>query len=246
MKRLLKCTLIIFLLGVLPLPSIAQTVQQDLYWIRYYAQFKLNPKFTWHFEIDDRRYFGSNDEAQLIIHNPLHYKWTPYLDVALGLSYASTHSQKNQGLRVPEWRPFQEVNLDFFPKQKLNRPLTFRFRLDERFVHENDGMELEDGTLYSTRFRFRLQSAWQLFALHEGKQRMLVKVYNEVMIHNGDVSKTFDQNRIYGGVEYYFHPNLSLEAGYQGQYQAGSGDKYYDRHILRMSLNHKINLQKKK
>ena len=220
----------------------AQTTVQKIYWLRYYGQFKLGEKIAWHLEADDRFYFDTNNGFQLIIHNHLHYKINPYLDVATGLSYSRAHSNKNPNLVVPEWRPFQEVNIDFFPKLKQHKPITFRLRVDERFIHQNDGTELQTGTKYSTRIRFRLQTAWQLTSFNEGERKLIIKANDEYMVHRGDVLTTFDQNRIYGALEYYFRPNLSLEAGYLNLYQANGTEKHFLRHILRITLTHKLSL----
>ncbi len=42
---------------------------QSLYWIRYYNQLSLNQKWTWHNEIDDRRFFENNTQHHLIVHS---------------------------------------------------------------------------------------------------------------------------------------------------------------------------------
>lgn len=69
------------------------------------------------------------------------------------------------------------------------------------------------------------------------------------MINAGQkiVYNTFDQNRIYAGLQYGFNKNITFELGYLNSFQQRAGGvDYYDRDIIRFTLYHKINLQKKK
>ncbi len=147
---------------------------------------------------------------------------------------------------VPEWRPLQEMNVDVFPKMRQHKPITFRFRVDERFIHANNGTELQSGSTYNTRFRFRIQSAWQVASFDDEKKQLVAKVNDEYMLQQGDVQTTFDQNRIYGALEYYFKPSISLELGYLNIYQANGTDKHFLRHVIRLTFAHRIRLYKEK
>ncbi len=74
-------------------------------------------------------------------------------------------------------------------------------------------------------------------------------VYDEIMINGGKniVKNTFDQNRIYGALQYGVNKNIALELGYLNSFQQRpSGVDYFDRDIIRFTFYHKINLQKKK
>ena len=57
---------------------------------------------------------------------------------------------------------------------------------------------------------------------------------------------TFDQNRIYFGVQYGLNENLAVELGYLKSFQQRpNGTDYFDRDIIRLSIFHKINFIKK-
>lgn len=239
MKRLIA--VIIFIQFTLSL-AYSQTTVQNLYWLRYYAQFKLSERTSWHFELDDRFFFETSNAFQLIVHNHFHYKISPYFDVAAGLSYSRTNSTRTPTLVVPEWRPFQEVHVDFFPSMRQHKPVIFRLRVDERFIHANNGTELQSGLRYNTRFRFRFQTAWQIASFKEGKKQLVAKANDEYMVQYGDVVTTFDQNRIYGAIEYFFKPSMSLELGYLNIYQANGTDKHFLRHIMRFTFTHRLRL----
>lgn len=219
-----------------------QTTSQGQYWLRYYAQVRTGERTSLHVEVDERRFFSTHEEAQFVVHGHFHYRMNPYLDVAAGLTYTRTHSIRNHDLLIPEWRPFQEVSADFFPRQTTHKPLTFRFRMDERFVRLNDGYELQDGTLYVTRARFRLQTAWQLFAIED--RRLMVKLHDEVMIHWGDVRSTFDQNRISLAADYAFNRRFSLECSYIDIWQSVGVDEFVHRSAVRLTLFHRMDLLK--
>ena len=58
------------------------------------------------------------------------------------------------------------------------------------------------------------------------------------------VKNTFDQNRIYGALNYSFKPSFSIELGYMNWYQQRSnGVDFYNRNIFRLSLFHQISLK---
>jgi hypothetical protein len=218
---------------------------QSLYWLRYYNQLTLNSKLVWHNEIEDRRFLENNRQHHLIMHSRLHYKFFPNADAALGFTYSLQSPQDQHAtidLVVPEKRIVQEVN--------LSNPLTKRLiiqqrlRIDERFIHKNNGKELLDGYDFNFRFRYRLQAAYRINKL-EATNATIIKLSDELMVNAGKniVYNHFDQNRIYVGIEQGINKTISAELGYLHWYQQrASGNQFFDRDIIRFTLNHKIKL----
>jgi hypothetical protein len=222
-----------------------QVTNQDLYWVRYYAQWQLNSKLVCHNEIEERRFFTANTHHHLIIHSRLHYKFSTLLQVAAGFTYSlqSPHDPyATSQLTIPELRPVQEMTYTYPLTKQLN--LQQRLRIDERFIHKNNGKELEEGYVFNFRFRYRIQISYRL-GNEETTKKLLLKLSDELMVNAGKniVYNYFDQNRLYVGAEKELTKNFSLEAGYLYWYQQrASGYEFYNRNIVRLTFYHKLNL----
>jgi hypothetical protein len=235
----------LFLLFSLGLTAQKTVTNQSLYWLRYYNQLTLNSKLVWHNEIEDRRFFDNNRQHHLIIHSRLHYKFLPNADAAIGFTYSLQSPQDPNAtinIVVPEKRIVQEFNLS----NPLSKRLTFqqRFRIDERFIHKNNGKELSEGYDFNFRFRYRLQASY-ILSKAEAKNTTTLKIADELMVNAGKtiIYNQFDQNRIYIGIEQGFGKGVSAELGYLHWYQQrASGNQFFDRDIIRFTLNHKIKL----
>jgi Protein of unknown function (DUF2490) len=224
-----------------------ESINQELYWTRYYNQLTINNKWVWHHEIDNRRFFENNRQHHLILHSHLHYKFIPNADVSVGLTYSrqSPHDANSTSTLVtPEIRPFQEINLT----QSLSKRLAIsqRFRIDERFIHKNNGKELLDGYDFNVRLRYRLQA---VVTFGDQKKRIKAfKVFDEIMINSGNniVLNQFDQNRIYTAFEFGLTKHLSTELGYMYWHQQrNTGYQFFNRNILRFTLYHRLSISQK-
>ena len=218
---------------------------QELYWLRYYNQISFNKKWVWHNEVENRRFFKNNSQHQLVTHTHLHYKAFPNLDMALGLTYFLQSPQdpnSTSSFIVPEIRPFQEIAYtNSFTKRFA---LQQRIRVEERYIHKNDGKILQDGYNFNFRFRYRLQASFKL-RKDDRNPQTIVKIGDELMINGGEsvVYNQFDQNRFYAALEQEINKNVSIELSYINWYQQRSaGNQFFDRDIVRLTLYHKINL----
>lgn len=240
---------IILLLIVFRLKSVAQqkeVIHQALYWTRYYNQLSINPQWAWHNEIDNRRFFNNNKQHHLIIHSHIHYKIHPNFDAALGLTYSRQSPQFPDAaskLVVPEIRPFQEFNFTSVISKRLS--LIQRLRIDERFIHRNNGKTLLDGYDFNFRVRLRLQANWVVSKTISTHQTTL-KIANELMVNAGRLIalNPFDQNRIYFGIEQKMSKKAAVELGYLHWYQQrSSGYQFFSRDIIRLTLYHRLTLK---
>jgi Protein of unknown function (DUF2490) len=154
----MKLYILILLLLFCKTNTIAQNkevTKQSFYWTRYYNQLKINEKLNWHNEFDNRTFFKNNKHNQFIINSILHNKLSKKIDVAFGLTYSLQEQQipnVKSTLTVLEIRPLQEITFSSFLTKKIT--LQQRFRIEERFIHQNNGTELLDGYNFNFRFRY--------------------------------------------------------------------------------------------
>ncbi len=242
-KRITLFSILLFLSCVVAAQK--AVTNQTLYWLRYYNQLALNNKWTWHNEIEDRRFFEHNRQHHFIVHSRLHYAFFKNADAAIGFTYSlqSPHDPDAANvLVVPENRIVQELNL----RNPLTTRLTLhqRLRIDERFIHKTDGKELIDGYDFNVRFRYRLQATYKV-SRPDAKNPITLKLSDELMVNTGKniLYNQFDQNRIYVGIEQRLYKGISLEIGYLHWYQQrASGNQFFDRDIIRLTLSHQIEL----
>jgi hypothetical protein len=240
-KWLLLASLLVWLFQS---PVLAQdnVTHQNLFWGRLMLQTNIGKRFFVINEIDNRRFYNGNTQHHTIQHNHLHFRVNPSCDIALGQTFSWQNPQFPDAqvkLTVPEIRPFQELNA----VQKISPRVVFatRVRVDERFIHKNNGTELLNGYNFNMRYRLRLQYQFLLWKNKNGN----VKLSDELMVNSGKNVNFFDQNRIYLAYEHNFSKKFSAELGYLRWYQQRQQfDTYFQRDILRLTLFGKINLPK--
>jgi hypothetical protein len=244
MKLKNKLLILILILGLQLSAQNKEVSHQSLYWTRYYNQLSINEKWTWHNEIDNRTFFVNNKHHHFIVHSRLHDKLSKNLEIAFGLTYSLQSPQdpnSASSLSIPELRPNQEINYTTLLTDRLS--IQQRFRIDERFIHKNNGTTLIDGYDFNFRFRYKLQCNYKLNT-PETLQQTTLKLADELMINaGGNITYNFDQNRIYIALEQVLTKNFSIELGYLNWHQQrASGYQFFDRDIVRLTIYHKIKL----
>ena len=244
----LQMRLLCFLLFIGVSPLFAQknvlSDDQNLLWTRYLLQLNITPKVYWVSEADNRVFLKNIHQNQFITHHHLHYRINDKIETSLGYTFSSQKSQLpdvENSLAVPERRLFQE----FYIRQILSSKVRFqhRFRSEERFFRHNDGKVLLSGYDFNWRYRYQAQLIYQI------NTKVLAKVSDELMLNFGKkiVYNTFDQNRLYIGIETQISKNISAELGYMRLFQQrNKGNEYLLRNNFRFTLYHRINLQKDK
>lgn len=222
--------------------SSAQTIQQSQYWIRYFNQLKISERIVWNNEIDERRYFNPDQQAQLIIHSHIHYQARKKFDIGAGLSFSSA-TVRNTGLEVPEWRPFQELTFTQPFSKKVN--VQFRNRFDERFIHNSNGESLDDGYFFVFRNRTRMQFQF-VIPMRENKN-ISIRLFDEYMIQfsKKDIP-VFDQNRVQVAVEYPWNKVVSTEISYVSIYQSRGNTGHFNRDVIRFTFYHRLRVMNTK
>jgi len=220
---------------------------QSLLWTRYYNLLTINNKWSLHSEFDNRIFINPIEQNLYAIRMNGRYKIYNNLDLGAGFAYFSVATQipgVNTGFNLPEYRVQQDLT---WKKDLKKFALIQRFQVEERFFHNATKDGLLPGTTFFWRFRYRIQGEY--FFWKKENQFIKAILYDELMINGGEngVKNTFDQNRIYAALQYGVNKNLALELGYLNSFQQrASGVDYFNRDIIRLTLFHKINLQKKK
>ncbi len=235
--RLLKKAFAAIAFLFLVTPSFAQPVTDHEigYWFRYFNQIKLNQRWNWQTEVDERRLINPDRQAQFFIHTHVHYTVNKKFDIASGFNF--NQSKRANGLLINEWRPWQEIS--FTPELQTRIKLSIRYRLDERFIHKFVGSDLEHGYNFNLRHRFRVQAASTL----NKSGNITLRLSDEVMINSGGNTDLFDQNRIYLGADFKLTKKCSIEVGYLNQLVLRS-DHLIMFNVLRTTFWHKLNWKK--
>ncbi|MFV8375180.1 DUF2490 domain-containing protein [Flavobacterium sp. LB1P71] len=219
---------------------------QSILWTRYNNQLTLNNKWSLNSEFDNRVFLKPVTENLYVIRVQGRYKINDHLETGIGFVHFSVATQEpklNYDFNIPEYRGQQDITW----KQEVDK-ITFnqRFQLEERFIHNASKQELLSGTTFTWRFRYRIQGDYNFWK----KENQFLKaiVSDEIMINFGKkiIKNTFDQNRIYGAIQYGINKNFAVELGYLNSFQQrANGVDYFNRDIIRFSIFHKIRLQKK-
>ncbi len=210
MKFKLGSTLMLLL--VFSLQAYAQTTHQQAYWLRFYLRGKLDKKWHWHVEVDERRLILPDRQLQFIAHVHVHRKLDKRWEIAAG----GTHSIVQE---VPEWRLFQELHFGSEMAQQWR--ISGRLRSEQRWF-----LQPENEWQLKHRWRGRIQID------HNFLKKWRAKLSEEIMFQAGD----FEQNRVYAAIERQFSKRISLEIGYLKIYQTRAAAGYFDRDVLRSTL----------
>ncbi|MFD2244615.1 DUF2490 domain-containing protein [Pontibacter ruber] len=218
-----------------------QVTYQRIGWVRYSNRLQLSERVAFVAEVDNRVFLSEFREQTFSLRSAVRYTFHPQIDATLGFTYAQQYPQNPESdLVVPELRPQQDITL----KQEIGKvKLNHQYRLEERFIRKTIEDELASGYRFNFRFRYRLQGEVPLW--HGETQEVKLVVSDEVMLNAGKSIEynTFDQNRLYGGVQWEVSPALALELGYMKWHQQRpSGSNYFNRDVARLSVSHKLQL----
>jgi hypothetical protein len=230
-----------FISPFLSAQNLQKTDQQTLTWIRYYNIFPLTEKWAIHSEFDNRSFLNPVHENLFVLRFQGRYRVHKNIDLGAGLAYFNVNTQDpkiDPDYSIPEYRIQQDVT---FINDIAKVTLHNRFQLEERFTQKSNKIELLDDFYFAFRFRYRLQSTFDLWK--KDKRSLKGTISDEVMFNFGKDNKrnTFDQNRLYLALRYHFNPNIGLELGYLKSFQRrASGVDFYDRDIIRFTVYHRI------
>lgn len=216
---------------------------QSLLWTRYYNQLELNTRWSIHSEFDNRIFLSPIVQNLFVLRVQGRYKVLEQIELGAGFTYFSVATQDpdiHSKFNKPEYRIQQDATL----KQNLGKTtLNQRFQIEERFFQNFDKERLISGSTFFWRFRYRIQGDYNFW--QKKKQFLKAIISDEIMINAGKkvVNNTFDQNRIYAGLQYGINSSLALELGYMNSFQQRSTEvDYFNRNIIRLRIYHKLKI----
>ena len=217
---------------------------QSIFWSRYYNQLTVNEKWTIHSEFDNRLFLKPITQNLFVVRIQGRYKINKNIETGAGVAYFSVTTQDPEILpdfKTPEYRAQQDI----IWKHDLGKIiLSQRFQVEERFIHNANKQELLPGTIFSWRFRYRLQGDYHFW---KKENQFLKAILSEEILFNAGKSisnNTFDQNRIYAALQYGLSKNIAFELGYLNSYQRrANGVDFFNRDIIRLTLFHKLKLK---
>jgi hypothetical protein len=235
---------------ITPLQAQKQVAHQSQYWIRYYGKYNLSSSWDINLEIEDRRFFKNNRQAnwvlpRVIVGRKLGAGWS----AGVGFTYYNSSNPADPSgpvtVTIPELRPHEELSY----KQKVkNLIISHRFKLEERWTRNTSSDKLTDGYKFTARFRYQFQLQYPIVKRATSVGNLDAKVSDEILLNIGRsiVQNTFDQNRAYIALNYGISNNFQAELGYMNYFQQrSSGTQYYQRNIARLTVYHTINFHKK-
>jgi hypothetical protein len=163
--------------------------------------------------------------------------------------YAYVHNYPQAGhtdIARPEHRPWQQVQWhNKFPNLRLMQYV----RLEERFrrkIKDND--ELAEGYNFNWRTRYNILVNFALNKKPFAPKTVSYFINDEVHINFGNeiVYNSFDQNRLFAGLQYHANSHDVLQLGFMYLYQQlASGNNYRHIYAPRISYFHNLDLRKK-
>ena len=165
----------------------------DGYWQAYLGNYKLRNNWNWHNEAQTRFFVDEAYQNQFLIRNGVGYNVNPQNNLTIGYAFISSWDNHAR----PEHRTYQQ----FMTKQRFGKTLLLhRYRLEQRF--------LEDGLLW--RWRYFLAAYYAINNDEVIAKTIYLSAYNEIfLVHD---YRTFDQNRLYGGLGYAITDDIKVEA----------------------------------
>jgi Protein of unknown function (DUF2490) len=201
----------------------AQNIYQQAYWLQLSARIKFSDKWSWQTEGDYRYFVRPTHEIwQNLNQTHVHLRMSPHWEAVAGFMYIRVWQK---GLVVPEWRPFQDIQ--YYQIFNKGWQLTYRARIEERFIHHSAKSELIEGFGFKVRPRLRVQLNKTI------NEHWTARLSEEYWYQLGD---GFNQNQIWLSAERQLKQGFAIELTYIKSTIKRTTSGYFDRDNLRFSL----------
>lgn len=209
----------------------AQTQNTFTGWSAVFFTYKLNDKFSLHFDGQARSTDELKNLQSYIIRPGLNYHIKDNMIATVGYAYIGNNRSV---MDIDGWVPEHRIWEQFIFNQKFtlaNRPVTLqhRFRLEQRFMGQATIEQNElvtDSYEFAQRFRYFARSIFPLSKTDNFTKGAFLALQNEVFLNvqNAPNDSFFDQNRAYLALGWRLSPKFDLEAGYMNQYVLGKSN----------------------
>lgn len=232
MKSILKALFFVVVFSQPHLFAQKHITTQSLTWLRFQTGKRISAKWTLKGEVDGRLFLPSYKRHQSMFRTQGRYKLQNGAEVGIGVIYLRQYPNTPE---APSHWVSQEVRpqADLTLKHSLGIfKFSHRYQGEYRFIR--DTLDHRQGLF---RFRYRAQAD---FPLHKSLHGL---ASYEAILNRDDAitANVFDQNRLYFAVLHPIAKGLEGEVGYLHVFQERSnGTDFFNRHILRLSLNHQF------
>lgn len=230
---------IFFCLLIIPFFSIGQnkTIYQNLDFLRYQLTFNLDKNYTIRFEAEERQFFFIKRESQFILRESLERTIGKKFRIGESFTFGKSFNPQDPDATVVsvvnECRPAVYILYTHPFSKKIN--LQQRLQQDIRFIETSNNCY----AYTNMRSRYLIELNYLI------DKHFSARLFNEILF-NSQQNKpvcAFEQNRIGASIQISLHKNWSVEIGYiKWLQQFSQGKNYYDRNIVRLTLNQRINL----
>jgi hypothetical protein len=192
-------------------------------WLASFNAFKLNDRFSVHFDAQLRSTDQLEHVQTLLLRPGVNYHFKKNWIATAG--YAHVHNKRNIGAisnYLAEQRAWQQL---VYNHKWRKISIAHRLRFEQRFIPKAkiDGAHLiKNGTDKAYRLRYFIRNIIPLTDEQSFSKGLFFALQNEVFINTGDKSAvnghSFDQNRFYPAIGYRLPQKLDIEIGYMNQY----------------------------
>lgn len=222
------------LLGMMAGTALAENPENKLgNWIGFNSTIRFSDHWSAFGQGELRTWEMASNLEELLWRIAVHYDITP--EAMVGFGYVRSDRWPfddvyDRGRKRYENRVYQEFAL----KQAwASSQFQHRFRLEQRWLTAAGEAE------YSNRIRYRLQVTIPLNYASIQPGAYFLNASNETFINFASGERSFDQNRLYGGVGYQFTPSQNLQVGLLWQARASTD-------FLRLGIFYTINFDLRK
>lgn len=213
---------------------------QDLLWLRY--NLKLNIEDNWQLiqEVEERSYWFPWRQHQFLTRTLLTRKMGKGWNVGAAFTYFQQSIPYDPEERNYHNRTELRPQIEVVYKQILSE----NWNINHRYWSEFRFIEQESGNIAFTNNRSR----YKLELSYSPHDKIHLKAFDEIFLNIGSkiTYNVFDQNRYGFSIQYMPFEKLGVEVGYIKWFQQrASGDDFYNRDIVRFTIIHIINLNKK-
>ena len=198
-------------------------VENDLgLWTSVYIKLPVSEKIKTSFEVHPRIQNNITHINQLLLRPSVGYQVNKNLSLWQGYGWITNYIPRF----AREQRTWQQV---LYEKEFSRFTFSSRFRFEERFIQDVEGVSLRGRDLIKFVFPLNKKKDWGLVLSDE--------LFVNLISHFHGPQAGIDQNRLFVGLSKKISENVKLEGGYQLQYINNNSPKA-DRlnHIIRVNM----------
>jgi len=240
--KLIKYLVLIPTVTCIPLSAIAQkqVVHQNLLWTRYALKLNINNHWSASQEFEERTYWFPWRQHQFVSRSLAQYQFENGWNFGGGFAYFLQAVPQDPHIKEYDNELELRPQLELAYKERFSEKFTVSHRYWSEFRYfkpQNDNIRYGN-----IRMRYKLEIQYRPIT------NVTFKIYDEVFVNIGKNIgyNVFDQNRIGASIQYMPVHNVGFELGYLNWFQQrASGNNFYNRNIIRLSIHHNINFKSK-